>query len=96
MADKTNEETENGDGIELSSRFLTLLMVGFAVLIAGISLLVFAFLMGGGSASVGGVIFIGPFPIVFGAGSDAIWLVAIGMLIAIAMIIGFILIRRRE
>jgi uncharacterized membrane protein len=97
MAKKTDDNSENGEeGIEVSSRFFMLLILGFAVVIVGVILVIIASLLGGGSASVGGVIFIGPFPIVFGAGPDAAWLITISIVISIVMIVVFVLMRRRN
>ena len=97
MTEKTDEKSENGEeGIQVSSRFFMLLMLGFAFVIVGIILVIVASLLGGGSASVGGVIFIGPFPIVFGAGPDAAWLITISIVISIVMIVVFVLMRRRN
>src|SRR3972149_11757639 len=97
MTEKTNEKSENGEeGIQVSSRFFMLLMLSFAVVIVGIILVIVASLLGGGSASVGGVIFIGPFPIVFGAGPDAAWLITISIVISVAMIVVFVLMRKRN
>jgi uncharacterized membrane protein len=96
MAEKTSEKTENdGEGIEVSSSFFALMILGFVVVIVGIILVMTASLLGGGSASVGGVIFIGPFPIVFGAGPDAVWLIAISMVVSVVMIVIWLLLRRR-
>ena len=53
-------------------------------------------MLSGDSASFGGVIFIGPFPIVFGAGPDAVWLVAIAITIAVVSIVVFLTMRRRS
>ena len=59
MTDEINENAENQDeGMEVS-RVITLLMFGFAIVIMGVLLIVVASLLGGGSASVGGIIFIG-------------------------------------
>ena len=97
MTEKTNEKSENGEeGIQVSSRFLMLLILGFAVIVVGVILVAVASLLGGGSANVGGVIFIGPFPIVFGAGPDAAWLIAISVVISVVMIVVFVLMRRRN
>jgi uncharacterized membrane protein len=97
MAEKTNDKSENGEeGIQVPSRFFMLLMLGFAVVIVGIILVTVASLLGGGSGSVGGVIFIGPFPIVFGAVPDAAWLITVSMAIFIVMIVIFVLMRRRN
>jgi len=97
MTEKTSEKSEGGDeGIQVSSGFFLLLMIGFGVVVIGIVLVLAAALLGGGSGSVGGVIFIGPFPIVFGAGPDAMWLIAISIAISVVMIVIFVLMRRRN
>ncbi len=71
-------------------------LAGFAIIIIGIVLIVIASLLNSSSGSVGGVVFIGPFPIVFGIGPDAIWLIAISIIIAILMIVMFYVLRRRS
>ncbi len=97
MAEKTGDKSEDGEeGIKVSSSFFLLLMLGFAVVVIGIILVAVASLLGGGSTSVGGVIFIGPFPIVFGAGPDAAWLITISVVISVVMIVVFVLMKRRN
>ena len=97
MGEKMNEKSEDVDeGIQVSSKLSMLFLLGFAVVIIGIILVVAASLLGGGSASVSGVIFIGPFPIVFGAGPDAAWLIAISIAISAVMILAFVLMRRKN
>ncbi len=88
------KESEVDEGVEISSRLLMVLFLGFTVIIIGIILVVIASLVAGGSSSVGGVIFIGPFPIVFGAGPNAAWLIAISIVIAIVMFVLFLLRRK--
>ena len=86
-------ESENSGGF---SRTGLILMAGFAVIFIGILLMVVASLFGeGGSSSTGIVIFIGPFPVVIGAGPDALWLILIGVIIAVAMAVMFVIYRRR-
>jgi uncharacterized membrane protein len=95
----TENEEEGGnheEGIEISNKLLILLLVGFAVLIAGIIIVIISSIFGSASTSVGGVIFIGPFPIVFGAGPDAIWLIVISIVIAVTMFVLFFAMRRRK
>ena len=92
MAEKLRDKSEDEDEeIQVSSRLFMFLMLGFAVVIIGIILVMASSLLGGGSASVGGVIFIGPFPIVIGAGPDAVWLIAISIAISVLMILSFVL-----
>jgi uncharacterized membrane protein len=59
-------------------------------------MVIVASVFGGGSASVGGVIFIGPFPIVFGVGPDAAWLIALSIIIAVVMFVLFLVMRGRN
>jgi len=63
-----------GEGFRVSQRYLVLLVTGFIVIFAGPVILMVAAFISDGSISVGAVIFIGPFPIVLGAGPEATWL----------------------
>ena len=94
MTQNIDDNTKNNGSIEVSSKLLMMLMVGIAVVIIGIFLVVLASALSGGSTSSGIVIFIGPIPIVFGAGPDAAWLIATGIAISVVMIVVFVLIRR--
>jgi len=76
-------------------RVLVLFMLGFFVILLGIVILAVATLTSGGSASYGGVIFIGPIPIVFGAGPQAAWLILFAILLAALSIVVFLLTRKR-
>ena len=97
MAEKMRDISEDeGEGIQVSSRLVMCLMIGFAVVIIGIILVMAASLLGGGSASVGGIVFIGPFPLVVGVGPDAVWLISISVAISVVMVLAFWLIRRRN
>jgi uncharacterized membrane protein len=49
----------------------------------------------GSSGSVGVVILIGPFPIVFGSGPNAFWLILIGIILAFVSIVLFLVMNRR-
>jgi uncharacterized membrane protein len=93
-------EEENGedveDGIAVSNRFFLLLMLGFALVIVGIAvILVTSIPYEGGSVSAGGVIFIGPFPIVFGAGPDVTWLVLFSIILAVLSVVVFLVMNKR-
>ena len=69
-----DEEAED-DGISISGRLLGFLLLGIALVFVGIAVLVVASIFLGGSANVGGIILIGPIPIVFGSVPDAGWLI---------------------
>lgn len=71
------------------------LLIGLALVFIGITVIVVAAVLLGGSGSVGGVILIGPIPIVFGAGPEAGWLIAVGAVITIISLVLFIVLNRR-
>jgi uncharacterized membrane protein len=90
----SENETED-EGFTVSSGFFGFLILGIALVFVGIAVLVVASVVLGASGSVGGIILIGPIPIVFGAGSDAAWLIAISTILAVASIILFLVMNRR-
>ncbi|MDA4128741.1 MAG: DUF131 domain-containing protein [Thaumarchaeota archaeon] len=67
-----------------------LYFIGFAVILAG-SLLIFAGSIEGGNASTGGVILIGPFPIVFGSGANGPLLSGLSLFLGVLMLEVFLL-----
>jgi uncharacterized membrane protein len=76
------------------SRVLALFVLGFLIVLLGIIILAVATLVSSGSPSYGGVIFIGPIPIVFGAGPQATWLISSAIVLAALSIVVFLLMRR--
>jgi uncharacterized membrane protein len=93
-----DQERVDGGGDEeavVSKRFIAFLFLGFALVVAGIIVMIVAGGIGGGSASFSGVIFIGPFPIVFGAGPDWYWLAAISIGITALSIVVLVIMRKR-
>lgn len=96
MIETTNqaEQTEEGENI-VSNRLFSILIIGFSFIFVGIIILALA-LVQIGSGSFGGVIFIGPIPIVFGAGPEANWLIIISIIISAVMVIGFIIFNKRS
>ncbi len=77
---------------------------GYKLLVAGVALILLGTLIlaavtvisiGEGSASIGGIIFIGPFPIVFGSGPNAIWLIMVAVAIAALGLAVWLVIYRR-
>ena len=88
---------KNGDeGIEVSSRFFGFLILGIALVLIVAVVLVASSVVSGGSESSGGVIFIGPFPIVFGSGPNTVWLVLIGIILAVLSIVLFLIMNERS
>ena len=64
--------------------------LGFALIVLGFAVVLFAGI-GSSSSSLGGVVFIGPLPIVFGTGPDSGILALIALVAAIGMILVFYL-----
>ena len=92
---ETEGKTEEETGFGRSGWFLWLLAAGLGLVFVGGLILVLAAAFGGGSAGSGVVIFIGPFPIVFGAGPETAWLILIGVIIAVVSVVLFWVGRRK-
>jgi uncharacterized membrane protein len=95
MAEEENMEPANG-GSDTYRRILLLFIIGFSIILAGIIIL-FAvqFYNGGSSTSLGAVIFIGPFPIVIGAGPEAKWIIPLAVVLAVLSIVMSLVTYRR-
>jgi uncharacterized membrane protein len=91
----SDKEVED-EGIGISSRLLGFLLLGITLVFVGIVVLVVASLVLGGSGSIGGVILIGPIPIVFGAGPDAGWLITISIILTVVSVVLFLVSNRRN
>ena len=93
-SNEKNQEIEKG--VTNSDNYFLLLVLGFILVVIGITVLLFAsWSYGGGSASVGMVIFIGPFPIVIGAGPEVTWVVMFSTILAVLSVVLFIVINRK-
>ncbi len=91
----SDEEAET-EGIGLSGRLLGFILLGIALVFVGIAVIVVVSVFSGGSGSVGGIILIGPIPIVFGAGPDADWLILISIILTAISVISFLILNRRQ
>jgi len=92
--EKLGETVE--EGLTVSSRLFLLLISGFVSVFVGIAvILIVAVLYSGGSASGGVVIFIGPFPIVIGAGPDVSLVILFSIIIAVLSVVVFLVMNRR-
>ena len=88
-------EESSDEGGSITTRLFGLLILGVALVIAGTAILVVVSLFSGGSSSVGGVIFIGPIPIIFGAGRNSTLLITIGAILAVLTVIVFFFMNRK-
>lgn len=88
-ADDNSGEAE--EGLVVSSRLFLLLISGFVLVFVGILvILVASVFYGGGFVSAGVVIFIGPFPIVVGAGSDVSVIILVSVILAVLSVVVFL------
>ena len=90
------EDESVDEALPVSSRLFWLLISGFALVVVGIVVLVVVSLAFGGSTSTGVVIFIGPFPIVFGSGPNAASLILIGVILTILSVAIFLVMNKRR
>jgi uncharacterized membrane protein len=87
-------EEDREEEFVVSRQLLGLLVVGFVLVFVGVTVVILASVFSG-SGSVGGVILIGPIPIVFGSGPDALPLVILGVIITVISVVLFLVMNRR-
>ncbi|MBS7660057.1 MAG: DUF131 domain-containing protein [Candidatus Bathyarchaeia archaeon] len=92
MAEHIEEEAE----AKWFKRFLTLFLISLIMIAAGVIIMAAAAALSpeAGASSFGGVIFIWFFPIVFGVGPEAHWLILFAIILAILGLIMLIVTRR--
>ncbi len=89
-----SSEHDEEEVLGVSGKWFMLLLLGIALVFVGVAIIVIASLVLGGSGGIGGVILIGPIPIVFGAGENSTWLILIGVVISIISVAVYVLSRR--
>jgi len=83
------------DGPTTFQKFLILSIIGFFIIFVGIIILIVAaVLYGEGAVNFGALIFIGPFPIIVGAGPEATLMVLFAIILAVLSIVIFLIFRR--
>ena len=93
----SDEGAEDERNYQFPDRLLGFLFLGIVLVFVGIAVLVIAsHRFRDGSGSVGGIILIGPIPIVFGSGLDAGWLIAISLILTVASIALFLIMNKRS
>jgi uncharacterized membrane protein len=90
---KTANYANNEDGG--FQKFLLLFIVGFALIFLGITILMITAVFSGGQINFGAIVFIGPIPIVVGAGPQATLIVLFAIILAVLSIIIFLTSRRK-
>ncbi|MEM2911581.1 MAG: DUF131 domain-containing protein [Candidatus Bathyarchaeia archaeon] len=91
----TSEESKQNAEEPSVKGFLVMFLIGFFVILMGIIFLVAATLSSEGSISFGGFVLIGPFPLVFGGGPGAPWLVLFAIILGVLSLIMFFIMRKR-
>ncbi len=88
-------ETEESSTVNVAATWL--LISGFILMFAGIIIIVAAAVFqGNGNVSGGGIVFIGPVPIIFGAGPNAFLAILLAAILTIIGFIGFFWWRRKS
>jgi uncharacterized membrane protein len=83
-----------GEQSSVFQKFFLLFIIGFFLIFVGIIILMVAAVLSDGSVNFGAFIFIGPFPIVVGAGPEAPLMVLFAIILAVLSIIMFLVLRR--
>ena len=91
MTSEESRQSREEQGVKwLPALFFT----GFFIILVGMIFLLVAAFSSEGSVSFGGFVFIGPFPIVFGGGPEAQWLVLFAIILGVLSLIMFFIIRK--
>lgn len=92
------QQVEGTPGVRFVSLPQILLVIGLATVVLGFVIVFAAGILAGGEVSTGGVVFIGPIPIIFGSGGDPALIALVSFLALAAIITAFYLLflRRRE
>ncbi len=76
-------------------KFFLLFIIGFFLIFMGIIILMVATVLSDGSVNFDAFIFIGPFPIVVGAGPEAPWMILFAILLAVLSVIMFLVLTKQ-
>ncbi|RLI47276.1 hypothetical protein DRO69_01085 [Candidatus Bathyarchaeota archaeon] len=74
---------------------LKLFLLGFLLIFIGMTLIITATALSGTSTNFSAIVFIGPIPIVLGAGPNAIWMIILAVAVTIIGVILFLLSRKQ-
>jgi len=83
-------------GVRVASLPHILLLIGLVTVALGTAILFVAVVLAGGGISAGGVVFVGPIPIIFGSGGDPALIALVSLLAVAAMlaVVYFLYLRR--
>jgi len=96
MATHRKNVTQASHGSAGSRKLFILFLAGVFTVVAGLLVLITASVFyGSRSANFGGVIFIGPIPIVVGIGSDPMWTALLAVILTVLSVILFLIPHRK-
>jgi uncharacterized membrane protein len=95
MAIREKLSTYTGEQSSVFQKFFLLFIIGFFLIFVGIILLIVAAVLSDDSANFGAFIFIGPFPVVMGAGPEAPWMILFVIILAVLSIIMFLVLTKQ-
>jgi len=72
-----------------------LFLLGFLLIFVGMIFVMIAAVLFGAPATFGGIIFVGPIPIVLGAGPHSFWAIVLAVALTILGVILFLVLRKR-
>ncbi len=72
-----------------------LFLIGVSLILAGVILLMMASLVSDNTASTGGIIIVGPIPIIIGSGRHGPSLILLAAVFTVFCLVSFLLMRRR-
>ena len=78
-----------------SESLFKLLTMGFFLVFIGMILVAVSFVFSGGTASFGGIVFVGPLPIIIGAGPNYLFAIILAFFLTVFGLVAFILLRKR-
>lgn len=78
-----------------SGSIFKLLLAGFSLILVGVVFVVVATILLGGTVSFGGIIFVGPIPIIFGAGPDYFLVIILALFLTVLSVVVFILLHKK-
>lgn len=88
------EQEEKASAISVAAAWL--LASGFIIMLTGIIILILASVLQGNMSISGGIVFIGPIPVIFGAGPDAFLAILLAAVLTVIGFIVFFLLRKKS
>ena len=82
-------------GYVQSGVLFKLFLSGFFLVLVGMIFVMVAAILFGGTTSFGGIIFVGPIPIIFGAGPDYFLAVILALFLTVLGVVVFVLLRKK-